>query len=264
MIGRIDERFAALKKAGKAALIPFIMGGDPDDATTLSLLRALAEAGADIIEIGIPFSDPMADGPVIQAAGGRALKGGATVERILKLVAEFRKTDGNTPIILMGYYNPVYRFGGEKFCAAAKKAGADGLILVDLPPEEEAEFRPHAEQVGLALIRLIAPTSVPGRLKQLLAHTQGFAYYISITGITGAKGADTSALSGKLSEIRKHTKLPVAVGFGVKTPAQAAEIAKLADAVVVGSALVDIISKAKNPVQDAATFVRELAQAMKH
>lgn len=247
MTSRITSTFANLKKQGRAALIPFIMGGDPDEKTTLALLHALPKAGADIIEVGMPFSDPMADGPIIQASGLRARERGMTVAKVLNLVAEFRKTDDKTPIILMGYYNPLYRFGVEKFCDTAHKAGVDGLIIVDLPPEEEAEFRPAAERAGLALIRLIAPTSVPERLPLLLAHAKGFVYYISVAGVTGAKSADDASLQKNLAEIRKHTSLPVAVGFGVKTPDQAAAIGKIADAVVVGSALVELCAAGGKP-----------------
>ncbi len=243
MSSRIAATFATLKKQGRAGLIPFIMGGDPDLAATAALLPKLAESGADFIEIGLPFSDPMADGPVIQAAGLRALAAGTDVKKILQLVADFRKTNDGTPIILMGYYNPLYRYGADKFCTDAKKAGVDGLILVDLPPEEENEFRPACEKAGIALIRLIAPTSVPERLPLLLKHAQGFAYYISVTGITGAKSADEAQLAAKIAEIKKYAKIPLAVGFGVKTPEQARAIAKHADAVVVGSALVDALHR---------------------
>lgn len=265
-MNRIEKRFATLKQEGRAGLIPFIMGFDGGKQTSAELLKALPAAGADIIEIGIPFSDPMADGPVIQAAGKRALEQGATVAGILELVEEFRKNDADTPIILMGYYNPVYHFGGEAFCAAAAKSGVDGIILVDLPPEEEEELRPYLKQNGLEFIRLIAPTSGDARLPRLCASAGGFVYYISITGITGAKAADTSALKSQIDHLRQFSTLPVAVGFGIKTAEQVAEVAQFADAVVVGSALVDVIAKAKNSnsaVREASAFVSNLSKGLK-
>ena len=264
MTSRIDAAFARAKAENRAALIPFIMGGDPDAGTCAALLAALPAAGADLIEIGMPFSDPMADGPVIQAAGKRALEAGASVKSILKLVADFRKTNKDTPIILMGYFNPVYRYGCEAFCRDAVQAGADGVILVDLPPEEEQEMRPYLDAGGLKLIRLIAPTSGDDRLGLLSESASGFMYYISITGITGAKAADTGTLAAKLTHVREFTSLPVAVGFGIKSAAQVGEVAPMADAVVVGSALVDII--AHNPhdaVAAASSFVTQLAAGLK-
>ncbi|MBY0406700.1 MAG: tryptophan synthase subunit alpha, partial [Rickettsiales bacterium] len=217
MNSRISDVFLKTRAAKRAALIPFIMGYDPDRETTLAVLSALVENGADLIEIGMPFSDPMADGPVIQAAGLRALSAGATVAGILSLVKEFRAKHANVPIILMGYYNPIYSYGGERFCKDAADAGVDGLILVDLPPEEENELTPYLDAAGLSLIRLVAPTSGEDRLKKLAASASGFIYYISVTGITGAKTAEAGALSVKLAAIRAHTTLPVAVGFGIKT-----------------------------------------------
>ena len=238
------------------------MGYDPDLATSSALLAALPAAGADMIEIGMPFSDPMADGAVIQAAGIRALAAGATLKGIIELVRDFRKKDAKTPIILMGYFNPVYRYGEEKFCKDAVEAGVDGVILVDLPPEEEAEIRPFLTATGLNLIRLIAPTSDDNRLPMLAKSASGFVYYISVAGITGAKSADPVELSEKLAHIREVTSLPIAVGFGIKTRAQVEEVAKISDAVVVGSALVDIIAHAgggADTVKAATDFVRELA-----
>jgi tryptophan synthase alpha chain len=261
MTARIERRFDALRAENRAALVTFIMGGDPDMAVTKDLLLALPKAGADIIEIGIPFSDPMADGPVIQAAGLRALKSGTKLRQLLQLVAEIRKEDSETPIVLMGYYNPVYRYGAERFCADAAKAGVDGFILVDLPPEEEHEFKPHAERSGLAFIRLIAPPSLNNRLPLLIPSSRGFLYYISVAGITGAKAAESGALHQQVAKIKAHTSLPVAVGFGIKTPQQAAEVAAIADAVVVGSALVDTLHREG---KDAAlALVKALAGAMR-
>jgi len=259
---RIQERFAKTKAENRAALVTFIMGGDPDISASEAVLAALPEAGADIIEIGMPFSDPMADGPTIQAAGLRALESGATLKHILLMVSRFRTKDPATPIILMGYYNPIYHYGIADFCADASQAGADGLIIVDLPPEEEAEFKPQAARAGLALIRLIAPTSLETRLSLLTREAEGFIYYISVAGITGAKSASAPALHNQVNALRSYTKLPIAVGFGVKTPAQAAEIAQFADAVVVGSALVEVIARAKNPAKDAAAFVEKLAAGL--
>lgn len=257
---RINECFAALKAQGRKGLVTFIMGGDPGVEESLALLKKLPQAGADIIEIGIPFSDPMADGPVIQAAGQRALAAKTKLRDILRITQSFRQENNTTPIVLMGYYNPVYRYGPETFCKDAAKAGVDGLILVDLPPEEEAELRPFAEAAGVAFIRLLAPTSLENRLPKLLRETQGFVYYISVAGVTGAKSADLNALPEQISQIRKHTHLPVAVGFGIKTPEQAKDTARHADAVVVGSALVDIFHREGE--EAALKLVRELRSAL--
>jgi tryptophan synthase alpha chain len=265
MTKRIEQAFAKLKQANRAALIPFIMGYDGGKQTTASLLSALPAAGANIIEIGIPFSDPMADGPVIQAAGKRALDAGGTLAGILEIVREFRTQNTDTPIILMGYYNPIYRFGGEKFCAEAVQAGVDGVILVDLPPEEEEELRPYLSSSGLELIRLIAPTSGDDRVAKLSASAGGFVYYISITGITGAKAANTNALKDQLDHMRSFTKLPIAVGFGIKTAEQVAQVAQFADAVVVGSALVDVIAQQKDAASAtaaASAFISSLAKGL--
>lgn len=241
------------------------MGYDPDLATMKAVLDAMVGAGADIIEIGIPFSDPMADGPVIQAAGLRALAAGAKVAGILEIVREFRVKHAEVPIILMGYFNPIYRYGNERFCKDAAAAGVDGLIIVDLPPEEENELTPFMEKVGLKLIRLVTPTSVKDRLKLLADSASGFIYYVSVTGITGAKSADAGALEQQLTRLRAHTTLPVAVGFGIKTAAQVKSMAAFADAVVVGSALVDTIAKASGKdgkVAAAKGFIAELAKGL--
>ncbi len=263
MSNRIEALFARTKAQNRAALVPFIMGYHPDGQTMAAILDALPGAGADIIEIGIPFSDPMADGPVIEAAGKHALTQGASLPAIIDIVSEFRKKHADTPVILMGYYNPVYRYGTEKFCHDASKAGVDGVILVDLPPEEDDEIRPYLDKSGLKLIRLIAPTSDDSRLKLLAKSATGFVYYISVTGITGAKSADNTALKSQVAHVRTHTNLPVAVGFGIKTAQQVKDVSAFADAVVVGSALVDSISKAgKDAVKAATDFVSDLTKGL--
>jgi tryptophan synthase alpha chain len=241
MTTRIDRRFADLKQKGRAALVTFIMAGDPDHATSLAILQALPQAGADVIEIGIPFTDPMADGPPIQAAGLRALQAGQTLGKTLELVRGFRQHDDTTPIVLMGYYNPIYVYGVDRFLADAKQTGVDGLIIVDLPPEEDEELCLPALRAGLNFIRLATPTTDDKRLPAVLANTSGFVYYVSITGITGSATPDNSRVAEAVTRIKRHTKLPVAVGFGVKTADNAREIASNADGVVVGSALVEAV-----------------------
>ncbi|MBW8617697.1 MAG: tryptophan synthase subunit alpha [Hyphomicrobiales bacterium] len=241
MTTRIDTRFAALKKEGRAALVTFYMGGDPDPETSLKVIKALPKAGADLIEIGMAFTDPMADGPTIQAAGLRALSKGITLEKTLHLVSEFRKDDHETPIILMGYFNPIFIYGVEKFLADAKSSGVDGLIVVDCPPEEDDELCKPALKAGLNFIRLATPTTDEKRLPKVLQNTSGFVYYVSIAGITGAARPDPQKVAASVARIKSHTNLPVAVGFGVRTAADAAEIAKSADGVVVGSALVEAV-----------------------
>ena len=239
---RIDRRFAALKAEGRPALVTFMTAGDPDPATTLALLKALPAAGADVIELGMPFSDPMADGPAIQAAGLRALKGGQTMAKTLDLVRAFRKSDDATPIVLMGYYNPIYVRGSAAFVAEAKAAGVDGLIIVDLPPEADDELCIPALEAGLNFIRLATPTTDDKRLPTVLTNTSGFVYYVSINGITGSAAPDASRVAESVARIKRHTHLPVAVGFGVKTAEQAAAIGADADGVVVGSAIVSAIA----------------------
>ncbi|HQS07278.1 MAG: tryptophan synthase subunit alpha [Rhizobiales bacterium 24-66-13] len=271
MTTRITARFAALAAEGRPGLVTFITAGDPDAATSLAILKALPAAGADVIELGVPFTDPMADGPAIQAAGLRALKGGQTLAKTLGMVRAFRGGDGATPIVLMGYYNPIYIYGVPRFLADAKDAGVDGLIVVDLPPEEDDELCLPALAAGLDFIRLATPTTDDKRLPAVLAHTAGFVYYVSITGITGSATPDADLVSAAVARIKGHTDLPVAVGFGVKTPAQAAAIAAGADAVVVGSALVDVVrasldeAGAATPrtVTDVETLVRDLAAAVR-
>jgi tryptophan synthase alpha chain len=243
MTARIDRRFAGLKKEGRAALVTFTMAGDPDYATSLAILKALPQAGADVIELGMPFTDPMADGPAIQAAGLRALKAGQDMRKTLRMVREFRGGDDATPIVLMGYYNPIYIYGVEKFLADAKAAGVDGLIVVDLPPEEDAELCLPALKAGLNFIRLATPTTDDKRLPAVLANTSGFVYYVSIAGITGAAAPDPGKVRDAVARIKQHTKLPVCVGFGVRTAEQACAIADGADGVGVGSALVDAVRK---------------------
>lgn len=241
MTTRIDTRFAELARQTHAALVTFVMAGDPDLATSRDILKALPEAGADLIELGMPFTDPMADGPAIQAAGLRALKAGTTLVKTLALVAEFRKSDQTTPLVLMGYYNPIYVHGVARFLAEAKAAGVDGLIVVDLPPEEDSELCLPALAAGLAFIRLATPTTDAARLPAVLANTSGFVYYVSINGITGAAAPEASQVAAAVRRLKQHTDLPVAVGFGVKNAASAAAIAAVTDAVVVGSALVEVV-----------------------
>jgi tryptophan synthase alpha chain len=238
---RIDTRFAELKQEGRAAFVTFVMCGDPDLATSLEIIKALPKAGADIIEVGMPFTDPMADGPAIQAAGLRALKAGTTLKKTLQVVRDFRTGDNATPIVLMGYYNPIYIYGVDKFLADAKSAGVDGLIIVDLPPEEDTELCIPAMQAGLNFIRLATPTTDDKRLPAVLANTSGFVYYVSITGITGSASADTAQVSAAVARIKRHTQLPVCVGFGIRTPDAARGIAQAANGAVVGSALIDAL-----------------------
>jgi tryptophan synthase alpha chain len=266
MTTRIERRFAVLKNEGRAALVTFTMAGDPDYATSLAIARELPAAGADIIELGMPFTDPMADGPAIQAAGLRALKGGQRVSDTLRLVHEFRKSDGNTPIVLMGYFNPIYIYGVDKFLADAGSAGVDGLIVVDLPPEEDQELCIPALKSGLNFIRLATPTTDDRRLPAVLNNTSGFVYYVSITGITGAAAPDAGKVAAAVARIKRHTKLPVAVGFGVRTADQARAIAEGADGVVVGSALVDVLrqtlDKAGRPGPNTVKAVTGLVSAL--
>jgi tryptophan synthase alpha chain len=266
-VSRIARRFAALKEEGRAGLVTFLMAGDPSREAFARLLAGLPGAGADLIEIGMPFSDPMADGPAIQAAGLRALRAGMTLKGTLDLVREFRRRDDQTPVILMGYYNPIYRHGSEAFVADAKSAGVDGLIIVDLPPEEDEELALPAMAGGLDFIRLTAPTTDERRLPVVLKRASGFVYYVSITGITGTRSATTAAVDLAVARLRRFTDLPVAVGFGIKTPGQAAEIARVADAAVVGSALVQRIAEAQergaDPVDIVLGDVRALAEGVR-
>ena len=242
MTGRIEARFADLKEAGRAGLVTYLCAGDPDIETSTSIIEGLPEAGADIIEIGMPFTDPMADGPSIQAGALRALASGMTLAKVLDLVSRFREKDENTPIVLMGYYNPIYHYGSERFLDDAQAAGVDGLIVVDLPPEEDEELCLPALERGVSFIRLATPTTDDKRLPAVLANTSGFIYYVSMTGITGVGAPTVDRVGQAVQRIRAHSDLPVAVGFGIRTPEQAGDIAKVADAAVVGSALVDRIA----------------------
>jgi tryptophan synthase alpha chain len=252
MATRIDRRFAELKTEGRAALVTFLTAGDPDPETSLALVQALPAAGADVIELGMPFTDPMADGPAIQLSSQRALKAGQTLKKTLELVRAFRGSDDATPLVLMGYYNPIYVYGVDRFLRDAKSAGVDGLIIVDLPPEEDEELCLPALKAGLNFIRLATPTTDDKRLPAVLANTSGFVYYVSITGITGAATPDARKVAAAVARIKRHTKLPVAVGFGVRTAEQAAGIASGADGVVVGSALVSVL-KSSLDLNDKAT-----------
>ncbi|MFZ1886314.1 MAG: tryptophan synthase subunit alpha [Rhodoplanes sp.] len=268
---RIDARFAALKKQGRAGLVTFTMAGDPDQATALAILKSLPKAGADVIELGMPFSDPMSDGPTIQAAGQRALKRGQTLAKTLDMVRAFRTTDDATPLVLMGYYNPIYVYGVERFLADAKAAAVDGLIVVDLPPEEDEELCLPAIRAGLNFIRLATPTTNNKRLPAVLANSSGFVYYVSITGITGMAAPDPAKVARAVARIKRHTAVPVAVGFGVRTAADAASIARGADAVVVGSALVAALAKTLDAngaatagaVESVIAVVHELAAGVR-
>ncbi len=242
MTTRIDIRFAELKREGRAAFVTYVMAGDPDLDTSLDIIKSLPKAGADIIEIGMPFTDPMADGPSIQAAGLRALKAGTTLKKTLNVVRAFRTEDAATPIVLMGYYNPIYIYGVDKFLADAKTVGVDGLIIVDLPPEEDEELCLPTLRAGLNFIRLATPTTDDKRLPAVLANTSGFVYYVSITGITGAAAASADNVAGAVARIKRHTALPVCVGFGIRTAENAAAIASKADGAAVGTAIVDAIA----------------------
>ncbi len=243
MATRIDKTFAALKREGRAGLVTFITAGDPDYATSLAMLKGLPAAGADVIELGMPFSDPMADGPAIQASSQRALQAGQTMKKTLSMVREFRAADDTTPIVLMGYYNPIYVYPVDRFIADAVDAGVDGLIVVDVPPEEDEELRPAATAGGLNIIRLATPTTDAKRLPAVLANTSGFVYYVSIAGITGTSAPDIASVGAHVARIKAHTDLPIAVGFGVKTEQQVRDLAGIADGVVVGSALVAAIAE---------------------
>ena len=271
MTARLEARFQRCRAEARAALVTYVMAGDPDPETSLAILRELPKAGADIVEFGLPFTDPMADGPTIQAAALRALKAGQTTARTLDLVRRFRAEDAETPVILMGYFNPIYIYGVERFLADAKAAGVDGLIVVDLPPEEDDELCLPALKAGLAFIRLATPTTDDRRLPAVLANTAGFVYYVSITGITGAATPDFGKVAAAVERIKRHTPLPVVVGFGVKKPEHAAAVAQGADGVVVGSALIDALHAtldadnraAAHTVSTVAALVRSLAEGVR-
>ncbi len=255
---RIDTTFARLRSEGKKAFVAYIMGGDPDEATSLAVMQGLPAAGVDIIELGMPFTDPMADGPTIQAAGQRALEGGMTMDKVLDMVRAFRTTNRSTPIVLMGYYNPIYSRGVDRFLADAKSAGIDGLIVVDLPPEEDDELCLPAQAAGLNFIRLATPTTDAKRLPKVLQNTSGFVYYVSVTGITGAAAAVATDVAPEVARIKRSTDLPVIVGFGINTPEAARAIASVADGCVVGSAIVKDIG-AGLPVAQVLARIKALS-----
>jgi tryptophan synthase alpha chain len=259
---RIDARFAALRAEGRAAFVPYVMGGDPDLAAAQRILDGLPGAGADLIELGFPFSDPMAEGPPIQRAALRALAAGTKLKAVLGMVRAFRQADRTTPVILMGYANPIVSWGYDRFAADAAEAGVDGMIVVDLPPEEEGPLADALDAADMALIRLTTPTTDDARLKTVARRTSGFLYYVSVAGVTGVLEADAEAVAPAVARVRAATGLPVAVGFGIKTPARAAAIARVADAVVVGSALVDGVAAALEAGQDPAAKVLELAASL--
>jgi len=255
---RIDDKFAELKTAKKSAFVSYIMAGDPNYDTSLAVMKGLPAAGVDIIEMGLPFTDPMADGPTIQLAAGRALDAGMTLKRTLAMAAAFRETDNTTPIVLMGYYNPIYSMGVDTFITNAVAAGIDGLIIVDLPPEEDAELCIPANAAGMNFIRLATPTTNDRRLPKVLQNTSGFIYYVAITGITGSGSASTEKVGAEVARIKKSTDLPICVGFGINTPADAEGMARVADGAVVGSAIVSKLG-AGDSVEDILAFVAELA-----
>jgi tryptophan synthase alpha chain len=271
-VSRIAARFAALRAENRGALIPFLEAWDPDSATSMAILRGMPGAGADLIEIGCPFTDPMADGPTIQAAGKRALAAGATLSRTLAMVREFRREDDATPVVLMGYLNPILSYGVPRFCTDAQAAGVDGLIVVDLPSEEADLLVPHATACELDIIRLVAPTTDDARLPKVLDGSSGFVYYVAITGITGTRSATTEDLAAAIPHVRRATDLPIAIGFGVRTPAQAADAVRVADAAVVASALIETLAASldekgragPNTVRLVLDQVRALAEGVRH
>lgn len=272
MSGRIAARFAQLKAEGRAGFVPFITAGDPDRETSAALLEGLPAAGADLIELGMPFSDPMADGPSIQASSLRALRAGASLRNTIELVNGFRNRNNETPVVLMGYFNPIFSYGVDAFIGDAVAAGVDGLIIVDLPPEEDEDLCHPALKGGLNFIRLAAPTTDEARLPRVLANTSGFVYYVSIRGITGAASPDVASVGESVARIKRHTALPVAVGFGIRTPEQVAAIAAVADAVVVGSAIVDVVANGldangkagPSTVNEVLGLVRSLAEGVRN
>ena len=265
MISRITDMFARTKAETRSAFIPFIMAGDPNLEACEALLNALPEAGADMVELGMPFSDPMADGPTIQAAGLRALAAGTTTHSVLAIAKRFRVNHPSVPLILMGYYNPIYVFGPEAFAHAAANAGVDGLIIVDLPPEEENELVPFLDAKGIALVRLVTPTSLADRLPRLLEAAKGYLYYISVTGVTGVKTAENTALSAQVATLKASTRLPIAVGFGIKTAEQVMQVGRFSEGVVVGSAIVQQVEKYKEApiatlLTEVTNFIKSLRQ----
>lgn len=270
-MSRLAARFAALKAEGRGGLVAFVTAGDPTADLSSEILAGLPAAGADIIELGMPFTDPMADGPAIELASGRALMGGQNMVRTLAMVSAFRRTDSDTPIVLMGYYNPIYAYGSEKFAADAAAAGVDGLIVVDLPPEEETELSVPARAAGIDIIRLVAPTTTDARIATLVENASGFVYYVSVRGTTGTSSAAAGDIASNVARIRKQTDLPVAVGFGIRTPEQAADVAQVADAAVVGTAIVEQVAAALGPdgapsgqvVENTLGYVSKLAASVR-
>ena len=265
-MSRLHNRFAELKAENRAALVTFITAGDPDYATSLSILKGLPDAGADVIELGMPFTDPMADGPAIQLANIRALAGKQGMQQTLQMVREFREGNQSTPLVLMGYYNPIFVYGVERFISDAKEAGVDGLIVVDLPPEHNDELCEPAQSAGIDFIRLTTPTTDDDRLPTVLAGSSGFVYYVSVAGVTGAGAATLDHVEQAVARLRRHTDLPLCIGFGIRTPEHAAEVAKRADGAVVGSALIDKIAEAQNPQQaidGVLGLCRELADGVR-
>lgn len=270
-MSRLETRFAALKAEGRGGLVTFVTAGDPNAVLSAEILAGLPAAGADIIELGMPFTDPMADGPAIELASGRALAGGQNMIRTLAMVSAFRQSDDDTPIVLMGYYNPIHAYGPERFAGDAAAAGVDGLIVVDLPPEEEAEFSLPARAAGLDIIRLVAPTTTDERIASLVENASGFVYYVSVRGITGTSSAAASDIASNVARIQKQTDLPVAVGFGIRTPDQAADVAQVADAAVVGTAIVEQVAASLGPdgapsgnvVENTLGYVSKLAASVR-
>ena len=265
-MSRLQSRFAELKQQNRAALVTFVTAGDPDYASSLEILKGLPAAGADVIELGMPFTDPMADGPAIQLANIRALAAKQNLPKTLQMVREFRATDSRTPLVLMGYYNPIFAYGVERFIADAKEAGVDGLIIVDLPPEHNDELCEPAQAAGLDFIRLTTPTTDDQRLPTVLNGSSGFVYYVSVAGVTGAGAATMDHVEQAVARLRRHTDLPLCIGFGIRTPEHAADVARRADGVVVGSALVDQVAKAESPAQaidGVLSLCRELAEGVR-
>lgn len=265
-MSRLQSRFAELKEQNRAALVTFVTAGDPDYATSLAILKGLPDAGADVIELGMPFTDPMADGPAIQLANIRALAAEQNLPKTLQMVREFRETNASTPLVLMGYYNPIYAYGVERFVADAREAGVDGLIVVDLPPEHNDELCDPAQAVGIDFIRLTTPTTDDQRLPTVLNGSSGFVYYVSVAGVTGAGAATLEHVEQAVTRLKRHTDLPIAIGFGIRTPEQAANIARLAEGVVVGSALIDQIAKAKTgeeAIEGVLGLCRELSEGVR-
>ena len=270
-MSRLAQRFAELRAKGRAGFVPFVTAGDPDFETSFEILKGLPSAGADVIELGVPFSDPMADGPAIQASSMRALKAGMSVKRALEMVRRFRESDTDTPIVLMGYYNPVHAYGAATFIADAAEAGVDGLIIVDLGPEEDETLRRLARDAGIDVVRLATPTTDEARLPAVLNGAGGYLYYVSVAGVTGTKAVPQDEVAAAIGRIKEHTDLPCAVGFGIRTPEQAASVARIADAAIVGSAIVSLIADAVRDgrpkaaiVTDALSFCRSLANAVRN